>query len=61
MKLECREYEVRMQRWYLWMTLCYFNQTASIFEENKITSLMFLTLTTEELQELIPVIGEQEV
>ena len=33
--------------------------TASIFEENKITGLMFLTLTSEELQELVPLISER--
>ena len=33
---------------------------ASIFEENKITGLMFLTLTPEELQELVPIIGERK-
>ena len=37
------------------------DQTASIFQENKITGLMFLTLTAEELRELIPIIGEQKV
>ena len=37
------------------------DQTASIFEENKITGLMFLTLTPEELQELLPLIGERRI
>ena len=37
------------------------DRTASIFQENKITGLMFLTLTAEELQELIPIIGERKV
>jgi len=37
------------------------DQTASIFEENKITGLMFLTLTPEELQELIALIGERKI
>ena len=35
------------------------DQTASIFQENKTTGLMFLTLTAEELRELIPIIGER--
>ena len=37
------------------------DRTASIFQENKITGLMFLTLTAEELRELIPIIGERKV
>jgi len=36
------------------------DHVASIFEENKITGLMFLTLTPEELQELVPIIGERK-
>lgn len=30
------------------------------FQENKISGLVFLTLTNEELQELIPVIGDRK-
>ena len=37
------------------------DRTASIFQENKITGLMFLTLTAEELRELIPIIRERKV
>ena len=37
------------------------DRTASIFEENKITGLMFLTLTPEELRELVPIIGERKL
>lgn len=38
----------------------YPDRVASIFEDNKITGLMFLTLTPEELQELVPLIGERK-
>lgn len=37
------------------------DQTASIFDENKITGLMFLNLTSEELRELVPLIGERKM
>lgn len=32
----------------------------SIFKEQKITGLMFLTLTPEELEHLVPIVGERK-
>ena len=32
----------------------------SIFKEQKITGLMFLTLTPEELEHLVPILGERK-
>ena len=33
----------------------------STFLENKISGLLFVTLTTEELKELVPIIGDRKV